>query len=217
MEEFIAKLDWKKLAAGLVVIGIIIILFIVFATPKQSIPSQDTQTQQIDSSSQDQTSTNSNTGGSSLPKIGSSPAPASTSGWSKFSGKSFSLSYPPNYAPQQGTLDGGYESLVLSSGSKNTKINIATYDSASGAKDRMSKLFSAMRYQNSQTTVSGLSANEFKGSVTVSNQTIQDDAVILEVNGIVYKIQLSYDSPGVDQSIESVFEGVLSSFELAGK
>lgn len=201
MENIIESLGWKKIAAIMILSSILFlgVVFLSFSKPQNTSP---------------QPSGNQSSESASHP-TSSFPRPTTISNpWLTYQRSLFQLNYPPNLLADPGMAQGSKESLILRAGTKNAAIYIQAYEPSQTSVTKISNIFSALGYKQSPITISGLSGNEFSGSVLIDSNRVWEKAIAFENNGMIYKLQLTYMSSAQDFSIEQVFDQVASSFRL---
>ncbi len=203
MEQWIESLGWKKLVAILIVASIIFLIFIVLSI------SRPQNTSSLPLPSGNQGSESANHPASSFPKPTTISNP-----WLRYQGSLFQLNYPPDLSADPRIAQGSRESLILRSSTKNVTINIQSYEPSQTSVAKISNIFSTLGYKQNPIYISGLSGNEFSGSVLINSNRVWEKAVVFENSGAIYKLQLAYTSSAQDFSIEQIFDQIASSFHL---
>ncbi len=198
MEDVIANFGWKKTSAILIVLSIGTLVFIIFSLFGS-----------ISSTSKDL---------KPLPTYTpqpSSPNPMSShAGWKRHLSRSFEVSFPADYTQDLTARQGSLESLVLHLPGRDATINIQSYSLQLTSASKISTIFSSLGYVKSPVTIGGVSGNKFSGSVLIKSPRLQEQAVVLEAKGVVYKIQLAYTSDTRDLVLEETFDKIVSTFSL---
>ena len=203
MEDLVDKLGWKKLAAIMIVVSVLFIIFVVVSS--LNLPSGNEQTSEAEPAPT--STTDSGT---------SQPSNANTKKGKTLSYKNslYSLEYPDSLGLTVEQISEPGDSIVLKSDVKNERIGIQIYDAGTSSVGRLSQVFDAFGYASGSAVVSSVPAVEYKGILSGANVPLRENAVIFEHNGKTYKIQLSYISAVFDPAIENRFSQIVGSFSL---
>ena len=194
MEDLARRLGWKKLAAIMIFVAVLFLGFLVFSflgvsNKKPTIQQPDT-----------------NIFPTSIP-TSAKPSP-SVSAWLSYKNSFFEISYPENFTFTEGRISTPGDSVTFASSDKKI-IEIQIYASATTPLENILNIFRGFHYV--ETSVgANTSVHRFKGAVA----GIQENVVVFENNGKIYKLQLSYGAASPDSTIEQTFSQMVATFKL---
>ena len=206
MENFINNLGWKKMAAIMIFFSLAALVFIVISfSSSLSTKSDTTITPKPTQNSGSRTE--------GLTGLGSNK-PKST-GWKEYDGQTFQVQYPSNLALDTGQADDGSIFTKFVSLDGKIKIFIDSFNGANTPVSKLSNLFNLLQYREEQSSIVGLPARKFSGSVKITGAgTTQEIVYILQKGDLVYKLQLSYVGTNVDPQIEQTFYQMITTLQL---
>jgi hypothetical protein len=200
MEWIIEKLGWRKTSAILIILSVLAIVIIVFTFLNPSGLSSQGDLRSLPSKN-------------SQSPIVSRPTTFQTE-WVKYTSRSFELNYPSEYGVDSMLREGSSESLVLYPPKKDATVSIQSYSSKLTSASKISVIFSTLGYKQDPVIVGGVSGTMFYGSVMVGDHRLQEQAVVIEANSLLYKFHISYESDVRDSDLEEHFKRIISSFRL---
>lgn len=197
MQNFIENLGWKKIAAAIL---FAIIIFFVIVLSFGSNKSSTKQTVIAPSPSSQN---------SPAQPSGSQITPTS-SAWQTYNNPLFQIQYPQNYVATPGKTDQVINSLTLKNPEKNEIIEIQVYNNTIVPLSQVTGVFQALGYAGNVVNLAGHTAYEFKGSLP----GVQEMVFILESNGEVYKLQLTYAGASPNSGTENAFLDIVKTLKL---
>ncbi len=149
----------------------------------------------------------------------SQPVPTSFQNEKTYSSSLISFSKPEKAIVDSAPIEGGGNSVIVHlSGATSTSdiIEIQMTPVSLTPIQRIYDIMSAFGLRKNSATVGAqnIPAVEFKGSMNLGGKTLQQDVVVFEKNGNVYKFQMMYSAPFTNPSFESQFQRVLSTTSI---
>lgn len=137
-----------------------------------------------------------------------------------FSEKGVAFEYPEESVIETGSIEGGGDAVIIRPGITdvvNPIIEIQVTKAADTPIDRIHKIFSAYKFQKQDVLMGDgneISATFYKGAIPLPGGNLQEEVVVFEKNGKVYKIQMSYSSNTVSEEASQAFQAVISTFKI---
>lgn len=126
--------------------------------------------------------------------------------------------YPEESDVQTGTIDGGGEAVIIKPDIVVKPIIEIQITSANETPiDRVHAIFSAYGLQKQDVLMgegNAISATLYTGAISLPNGDLQEEVVVFEKNGKVYKIQMSYTSDAASKEASQAFQAVISTFKI---
>lgn len=204
----------KKLFIGAVVFIAIVVVFIFITIISESMSKKNTAMQDLSQ----QPPVNSRRGNLNNANQSSSPSAITnqTENWKDYKNSNFSLKYPPDWERvedwPQGTL------LVVQPTKTQTstpsRVAVEINDASRVSVGSMSAGLSALHFKMQAGSIAGLPAKKFSGVINFPGKIIHNNAYLLEHNGKIYYIKLSYQQTGVDLKLEEQFGQIVSTFNF---
>ena len=207
MEDFAENLGWKKIAAILIVFGVLFLGFVILSSFGSRVKTNKQTTQPTTQETALPTAV------PSSPPIQTNPAPSSIPPIYRYTDLYFQVDYPSSLKAVAGPKTGAVTSLFLSVPQNDEKIIIQSYDNAGTSVDRISKIFTAYGYGQKAKILGNLNAVEFAGGKKIGSLELQEIAIVAGQGARVYKLQLSYNSAVRIEEIESQFYQIASTFK----
>lgn len=144
--------------------------------------------------------------------------PANAPKLKDFSAENVQFQYPDASQVETGEVDGGGEAVIIKPDIVVKPIIEIQITSASDTPiDRVHAIFSAYGFQKQDVLMGDgneIPATLYKGAITLSGGSLQEEVVVFEKNGKVYKIQMSYSSNTVSEEASQAFQAVISTFKI---
>lgn len=195
MQNFIASLSWKKLAALAILFSIIMLAFVLASfmglldAKKPGLGSENTR--MLDNPKE----------------IGTTKVTNKTL---IYKNSLFQVSYPSNFSVSEGVINDKDVSVSFSSDAPRQAVEIQVYSDSNVKLSNLLSIFRDSGYVESSMLVDGQNASYFNGAI----MGLMERVIVFEYNSKVFKIQFSYKSNNPDTVLDKNFTNMISTFRL---
>ena len=213
MENFISSFEQRSTSQKIfIIIGItIVLLFFIGLMFLATNPNQKASTV-TSTSPNPSTSINPDKTASNLSNL-VSPTPADNNTNYTYAGNHFQTTFSTELFTASGNKDNGEDNIVLQSKNNDGAIYDIYFQITSSNTLPVQNILNVFDYYKLPKTIvqfNGLEATKYSGSITDSKIVSHDTTIIFTKNNFTYKIQLSYQSPTEDPTIQDEFNQILS-------
>lgn len=143
--------------------------------------------------------------------------PQESSSLTTFNSGPVVFEYPETATVNTAPIAGGGESIsVVPQVATNPTIEIQITSAAETPIQRMHEIFTAYGFQRQEVLMgegNTIQATMYKGAISFPDKPLQEEVVIFEKDGNVYKIQMVYYANTVDPQASEAFQAVISTFK----
>jgi len=195
VQNFIASLSWKKLAALAILFSIIMLAFVLASfmglldAKKPGLGSENTR--MLDNPKE----------------IGTTKVTNKTL---IYKNSLFQVSYPSNFSVSEGVINDKDVSVSFSSDAPRQAVEIQVYSDSNVKLSNLLSIFRDSGYVESSMLVDGQNASYFNGAI----MGLMERVIVFEYNSKVFKIQFSYKSNNPDTVLDKNFTNMISTFRL---
>ncbi len=135
--------------------------------------------------------------------------------WQVYSQSDYSISYPKDVTatPKQAVNGRGLD-FNLPVG-QDYHMDLQVLPNTSTSVEKISSIFRAFHYQENDILIDNYPAKKFTGNAKIGGVISQEIAVIVEVKGQIYKLQLTYSGGQRNSDVDDLFLKILLNLKFS--